>query len=232
MMDYIWRFSENNRIKNAHFSPLNGYEPPYDPDKWNKKKNILKTHNCYAYMLDIIDERFKKKPQPGYFSGYRHMDDSEIRKCDELMKRVKADNPTVIPSTFHQKCPRGFRKGYAAIDTSDNPDYHFYRLNNDGTWSHKPGATEVRLEDYDGKIIVRPDISRRQSSSHYYNKSCGYFCFNPQRSNISNKMNDRSRSGGGKKTKKKSRVNRQKNKNKTKTLKDARRKKNRKQESV
>jgi hypothetical protein len=200
---HIWNFTEGAENRKAIFSPLNGTEPKYDPAKWNNKKSIIKTHNCYAYVFDIINNNFKSKPQPGYMSGYLHMSDDDIRSCDKLMERIKADNPSVIKSDFESKCPRGYRKGYVAVDTSDNPDYHFYRLDNSGIWSHKPGATEARMENYDGKIILRPDKAKRESNSHYYDKSCGYFCFDPNLSKISNKPAKNIRKGGGKKSVKK-----------------------------
>ena len=30
--------------------------PIYEPEKWNKDINIKKTHNCYAYALNLIDK--------------------------------------------------------------------------------------------------------------------------------------------------------------------------------
>lgn len=186
-MSHIWSFNRDKRRQQAVFSPLTGSEPQFDPGRWNNKRKIRKTHNCYAYVLDIVNDSFNKKPQPGYHSGYLHMSDDDIRSCDKLMERVRADNPTVLKSSFDSRCPRGFRKGYAAVDTSENPDYHFYRLDDDATWSHKPGSTKARMENFDGKIIVRPDSARRESNSHNYNKSCGYFCFNPDATGISNR---------------------------------------------
>lgn len=195
MTSYIWGFDRGDKREEAIFSPLSGDDPPFDPARWNDKKKIRKTHNCYAYVFDIINENFDRKPQPGYYSGYDHMSNDEIRSCDKLMERVKSDNPSVISSTFDKKCPKGYRKGYVAVDTSDNPDYHFYRLDKDGTWSHKPGSTRARMENFDGKVILRPDKARRESESHYYDRSCGYFCFNPKEGNISNKPNHPKKGG-------------------------------------
>ena len=137
-----WTFHKNGKQKNAIFVELNGSEPDYT-DKWNKK-NIIKTHNCYAYVLDIINTKFKSKPQPGYASGYSYLTDSELRDCDKLFTRLKADNPTIIKSKYKQKYPDGFAKGYFALDIGEDTDYHFYRIDSDGYWSHKPGTTHVR----------------------------------------------------------------------------------------
>jgi len=32
-------------------------EPIYEPNKWNKNKYILKSHNCYMYALNKIDKK-------------------------------------------------------------------------------------------------------------------------------------------------------------------------------
>jgi hypothetical protein len=183
---FLWKFQEGNVNKEAVFSPLNGEEPNFSPRKWNTKKKLKKNHNCYAYMLDIISD-FQSKPPPGYASGHLYMSDNDIRSCDKLFERIKSDNPSVIPSSFKEKCPKGYRKGYFAVDTSDNPDYHFYRLDKNGTWSHKPGSTDVIMQNFDGKMIINPERARRESNSHFYDKSCGFFCFDPTRSSISNR---------------------------------------------
>ena len=181
-----WVFHKNGKKKNAVFVELNGSEPDLDTDKWNKK-NIVKTHNCYAYVLNIIDLNFKSKPQPGYASGYSYLTDSELRDCDKLFKRLKADNPTIIKSKYKEKCPKGFAKGYFALDIGDDTDYHFYRKDSNGYWSHKPGTTPVRKHDYSGKLITAPHKADRRSDSHNYTKSCGYFCFDKKEAKISNK---------------------------------------------
>jgi hypothetical protein len=187
---YIWEIGNH---KKAFFSVLNGKEPPFNPKKWNDDVNIKKTHNCYAYMLDIISKSLTSKPQPGYASGYSYLRDSDLRSCDKMFERIKADNPSALKTTFHQKCPEGYRKGYLALDSTDDTDYHFYRLDKDGYWSHKPGATEAISRNYDGKLIKAPHNAKRESSSHKYETSCGYFCFDPKQTNISNKPGKKSR---------------------------------------
>ena len=185
----FWKFN-NKQNKVAVFSKLNGSEPEYDNKKWNNNNSIKKTHNCYAYVLDIINLSLKSKPQPGYYSGYSHLTDNDIRKCDRMFERIKADNPTTKRVKYKEQCPNGYRKGYLAVDdgsVSNDTDYHFYRLDSSGLWSHKPGSTNTRTENSNGKKIIAPHLSKRESNSHIYNKSCGYFCFDPNQSHISDK---------------------------------------------
>ena len=183
-----WSFKQGEQNKKAIFSLLNGSEPEFNPKKWNDNLKIKKTHNCYAYMLDYIDKSFKSKPQPGYNNGYSHLSDGDIRSCDKMFERIKADNPSFLKSSLYEPCPKGYRKGYLALDTTEDTDYHFYRLDANGKWSHKPGATEAQDKNSSGKPIVAPHLADRTSSSHNYSTSCGYFCFKKKKSKISNKI--------------------------------------------
>ena len=176
-----------NKNKKAIFSIVNGFEPEYNTHKWNDDELIKKTHNCYAYVFDIINSSFNNKPQPGYASGYSYLTDTDIRKCDKMFDRIAGDNPSFIKSTYNKPCPKGYRKGYLAVDDEANNDYHFYRLDSNGYLSHKPGSTDAQDKNFDGKKIIAPHKARRESNSHVYNKSCGYFCFKPENGNISNK---------------------------------------------
>ena len=182
-----WEFNKGDKKKKAIFSIVNGSESKFDAKRWNDNLHIRKTHNCYAYVLDFINSDFNKKPQPGYAAGFPYLSDDDIRSCDKMFERIKADNPSTIQTSYRDACPDGYRKGYLAVDDGKNTDYHFYRMDSSGLWSHKPGSTNAKMENYDGKKIFAPHKARRESNSHIYNKSCGYFCFDPKQSKLSNK---------------------------------------------
>ena len=42
-------------------------------------------------------------------------------------------------------------------------DFHWYRQNADGTWSHKPGGTNVRNTDNSSEIIYDPATANRDN---------------------------------------------------------------------
>ena len=42
----------NLKITSMGFSPISGYEPRYEPHKWNLKEHIKSNHNCYSYALN------------------------------------------------------------------------------------------------------------------------------------------------------------------------------------
>ena len=61
-------------------------------------------------------------------------------------------------------------------------DFHFYRQNLDGTWSHKPGNQNVVKTDYLGYEIIDPDMSDNRHSllsNIEYNVNLGYFAVAP-----------------------------------------------------
>lgn len=176
--------------KCSKISPLSGYEPKYNPSKYNKTRKIRESHNCMAYAFDYIelpnkdlcDESKCNVPfhQPGYASGYPKWDKVRTKRCPELVARLRGDIPElIIPVTFEQKCPKNFSKK-AVIKTPNNKDYHFVREDNNGNWSHKPGGTEATNLDASDRPIVRPDLAdwdyTKKGSDLNYAKFCAYMC--------------------------------------------------------
>ena len=47
-------------------------------------------------------------------------------------------------------------------DTYQRADYHWYRQDADGGWSHKPGSDSVRRVDSNGMIITNPETAARR----------------------------------------------------------------------
>jgi len=167
----------NNKNYMNGLSPLSGYEPTYNPKKWNNNKNIKNNNNCYSYSVNNKNNQFGK-PQPGYFSGFNHIQNKQY-KCVSFFKRILNDIPSVYLTSFKQKCKNGFTKAFFAIDSNKNEhDYHFYRQDNNQLWSHKPGTTNVINYDADYKIIKNPYKANRNYIHYNYDKPCFFFCLN------------------------------------------------------
>jgi len=150
--------------------PTSGSEPMYNEMEWNDP-SFVKTNNCYAYFLN--DKKFReKKPQPGYFSG--NDKPNTYKSCNETEKRVVQDNPNVYMSSETKPCKKGYYKGYLAIDPGK--DYHFYRQDTDGFWSHKPGGLSVTNLDSDGNEITNPREASKIYDNYQYTMNCNYFC--------------------------------------------------------
>jgi hypothetical protein len=178
----IKKITNNNNskiIKNNDFkfynemSPLSGSELDYNPDKYNKNLSIKDTHNCYSYALGKIVKGLKSKAQPGYASGHDYIKLSDY-SCEEFSNRLKKDNPMSYLESFDKSCVAGFYKIFLALDVGN--DYHWWRQDKDGYWSHKPGAGNVTNLDGEGKKIKNPLLSQRNFGRRNYYKPCFFAC--------------------------------------------------------
>ena len=165
--------------KNDIFSPLSGSEPKFTPKSWNPD-NIRLNHNCYSYAIDSKHSGRKGKPQPGYFSGYEGADENNYN-CKSFYKRLIKDLPSMYLTNIGTGCKKGFHKVFFALDAKKhNPDYHFYRQDKTGLWSHKPGITKITQYDSEGNLIINPEKAKKKSDYFDYNIPCYYFCVNPK----------------------------------------------------
>ena len=158
---------------NKEFSPLSGAELKYNPKLWNKNYNIKNTHNCYTYALGKIVPGLDSKAQPGYASGFEHIEDNEY-DCKSFRERLKKDSPGSYLEKFDNACIPGFYKIFLALDPEN--DYHWWRQNLDQYWSHKPGSTEVVNVDASGNKIKNPLKANRKYDSLNYYKPCFFAC--------------------------------------------------------
>lgn len=163
----VYEFFTNNR--GIGKAPRSGSEPHYRPSIWNQEEHI-KSHNCYSYFLDDIKENQFSKPQPGKYSGLK----KDYSSCDSMVKRVLADNPDIQLASAESSCPNGFYKGFLALDRGK--DYHFYRQDSNGFFSHKRGRNPVSNKDASGNFIVQPHDSNRDFGDYNYASTCGYLC--------------------------------------------------------
>ena len=177
----IKKFKNNETLINTderlHFtkeySPLSGSEMKYEPDKWNKDYNIKTSHNCYTYALGKIIPGLDSKAQPGYASGFNHIEDSDYN-CKSFRERLKRDSPGSYLEKFDNSCIPGFYKIFLAIDPEN--DYHWWKHGKNSEWTHKPGSTEVTDVDADGKKIKNPLLANRNYDSINYYKPCFFAC--------------------------------------------------------
>jgi len=172
--------NENNYIKNTirnnnkkEFSPLSGSELDYDPDKWNKNGKIRRSHNCYSYAMGKIIKSLKSKPQPGYASGFGNIENSDYN-CSKFRERLKKDSPGTYLEKFDNVCLPGFYKVFLALDPGN--DYHWWRQDSSGYWSHKPGSTNVINIDGNKQKIKNPLLSKRDFGHRNYHQPCFFAC--------------------------------------------------------
>ena len=170
-------------------APLSGYEPKYEPERWNTAKEIRTTHNCYSYAMNVMDPRqieaCKRDKdcnvpfhQPGSVSGYPRFNDKDPKTCPNMIARLLGDNPVFKPSSFELQCPRNHSKIALVVD--EDQDYHFLRQDTNGFFSDKPGGQPVKNKDAQGHKIFDVQLANlnynRPKDSLNYDRFCGYFC--------------------------------------------------------
>jgi hypothetical protein len=95
-----------------------------------------------------------------------------------MITRILGDNPNVEMTSFEEKCPNKTSKIALVVDQSD--DYHFFRQDSNGFWSHKPGARKVTNLDAAAHKIWDPRLAHLDYTSNEgslnYDIFCSYMC--------------------------------------------------------
>ena len=162
--------------------PVSGSEIDYNPNLWNGLPLQYDT-NCYSYAFNtqytFIEGSNEFGLQPGGTSYYQTVNGNYITPLygnqidaigSKLLTNINAD-ASVAGFTFGEvsrteMCNPGTYKVALVVapyngDPNYTPDYHWYRQNPDGTWSHKPGGRTVRDVDNSGDVIVDPTTADR-----------------------------------------------------------------------
>ena len=165
-------------------SKMSGYEPQFAPHLFNTHKGLKESLNCFAYAFDYrrlpknctADSCSVPFPQPGRASGYPKWSKVQGKRCPDLLGRLFGDIPGLKATTFEKKCPSNSSKIALVVD--EDEDYHFYRQDSNGYWSHKPGATDVTHIDATGRPIYDPQLASRlyPGSGLHYDQFCSYLC--------------------------------------------------------
>lgn len=135
-----------------------------NPGFWNNDAGIRTRNNCYNYASNKRTDTFA---QPGRGSGQIYT----AITCAAVSAAALRD---------------GLRRRYVCFPDSEKPrylvalvvapgpgfvDFHWYRRNSEGFWSHKPGGTAVRNVDNANRVITNPETCNRGPYTHF----CGYF---------------------------------------------------------
>ena len=160
---------------NKSTMPTGGYELAYVPSFWNMFYN--NKANCYTYALNFATSSTSlSAQQPGVKSGIPFMmltgmdilaaTNNDISVLSNLYS-IRSSNATEVPGTNEYK---------VALVIAPGQDYHWYRQNPDGTWSHKRGHLNVSKEDASGNIIDCPATCDRYYSVFLnYSNFVGYY---------------------------------------------------------
>ena len=96
-----------------------------------------------------------------------------------LENKVRADaeelNLTFTPVSSANHVPKPGNWIVALAYSTANFDYHWWRRDEDGTWSHKPGTDPIMYCDFSDATITDPQTSDRA----HYNVFLGYYEVGP-----------------------------------------------------
>ena len=153
--DLTLQFQKNN------YMPLNWYELKYEPYEWNDSLVIF--YNCYNYALNTKNHDFM---QPGSSEGHDYTNTPNYHTKDVLVNMIEIDSKNYSfdfePIGKYEECDPGYYK--IALVADPGSDYHFYRQNSDGTWSHKSGSRLVTNLDFSDNIIYDPEYCDRKDN--------------------------------------------------------------------
>ncbi len=162
---------------------------------WESNEDIYKTPypNCYAYALDVYNVpndaltafpigQVSQTLQPGALAGCPYAQ-CECQNCQEaelcckvlcgVLRDAFAKGFNFEQIGKYDECSAGMYK--IALVRKGN-DYHWYRQDSNGFWSHKLDNDEASNTDLRGNFIIDPEYCRRvddQGAGYMY--FIGYF---------------------------------------------------------
>jgi hypothetical protein len=147
----------------AYVNPTTYCTPAYNPSYWNDGGTVQYYNNCYNYSNNRRTDTFA---QPGRASGnmYTNVNGAEVS--------AGAISDGLEPTDAWSTSPDGKTK-IALVIWPDPywPDFHWYRLDSNGYWTHKPGGTAATNLDNSGVVITNPETADRGG----YTEFIGYF---------------------------------------------------------
>ena len=152
--------------------------PKYDPDMWDLSTVEHEKNNCYTYaVINDLEDDIIVKRQPGEKCGLKFEYD-----CKNLEEMIKCDFPEITKiDTIDSYVPCNHYRIALVLDKSGEfLDYHFYRQDLDGYWSHKTGHDPISNVDASNKKILNPqyidrNYDKENNDRFNYDVFCGYY---------------------------------------------------------
>ena len=141
--------------------------------KWNDPNNCP-GNNCYEYATDKHEEGEEQKTKKGKKNPGGGNIPSHFVNCGFVTNLAIRDG--LVKPDNNGKCPCDYHLVYLVV--AEGRDYHWYRLDSNGGWSHKRGGNHVEDVDANGRKISDPSKAAKDYSrtggANYLN--CGYLC--------------------------------------------------------
>lgn len=170
--------------------PRSGSELDYEPSLWNavpvlNSNGYYVKHytNCYSYAVNsqYIPGTTSLGPmQPGMSEGITYSSSSITASLIVDCVEIDAENYNFLFEACSKNDQPDVGTYKVALVVDPGSDYHWYRQNSDGTWSHKRGNTDVTNYDASGNIILDPATADRNYSTDLnYTVFVGYYFVTP-----------------------------------------------------
>jgi len=140
--------------------------PEYEPAKWNTAAHMGPNH-CYDYATDVMTDL---GAQPGEGGGKACCATSKDVNCPAITAAAKLDGLKSVASTTAPPDGHYVALVVQAAGTPDR-DFHWYRRDCNGRWSHKVGNSPVTNKDNSDDLIDDPRTCDRGD----YTVFCGFF---------------------------------------------------------
>ncbi len=126
--------------------------PQYNPGAWNDANGIQYNNNCYNYGCDIQTGTYA---QPGRATGHEYQNIN----CLEVGNGAQSDG--LAPVNCDEGCGCSKCCHQVALVIAPGWDFHWYRKDRDGRWSHKIGGAPAKNVDESGNLITDPRTADR-----------------------------------------------------------------------
>ncbi len=137
--------------------------PRYEPAAWNDANGVQYNNNCYDYGCNIKTGTYA---QPGRGTGHMY---SSI-DCAQVGAGAVSDG--LVSTDCDRGCGCARCCHQVALVIAPGWDFHWYRRDSSGRWSHKPGGGEATNLDSSDNIITDPRTADRGA----YTIFCGCYC--------------------------------------------------------
>ena len=145
--------------------------PAYNPGPWNSPAH-QSHNNCYNYSTDIMTDTFA---QPGLAHGV-----FPPTTCAGTGSGAVADGLVEAKEKRCTSCSHLVALVISPGTGGCGVDYHWYRQDDNGRWSNKPGPAPATDKDASGNPITNPETADRKYVGPDwcldYSIFCTYYC--------------------------------------------------------
>ncbi|MRS03108.1 hypothetical protein EG832_07785, partial [bacterium] len=111
--------------------------PEYNPGEWNDGGTIQYNNNCYNYGCDRKTNTYA---QPGRAHGII-ITQNDLNDCKAVKNGAQADGLKTVECDKGCGCEKCQHQ--VALVVPPGYDYHWYRKDRNGRWSHKMGWSQA-----------------------------------------------------------------------------------------